>query len=231
MKPILIIENHPIESAGRITTYLAEQSIDYETIHPYDGDQFPDLDSYSAVVNMGCPTPVAEFQSYEWSRNLFEYLELIFDKQKSYLGICFGAQIMAANRGASVLPNDAKEIGVYQVALNSDGKADPIFSGFPDEFPVFHWHGDTFGIPKDGTLLARGEVCANQALRCGKAIGLQFHLEADPEKLPVWCDEYSYELPDVSKSADDVLSEYLAVSSQLNGLCDLLVGNFLKEVQ
>jgi GMP synthase (glutamine-hydrolysing) len=230
LKPLLIIQNHPIESAGRINTFLDEQSIPYETIHPYNGDQFPDLDSHSAIITMGCPTPVSEFQSQEWSRNLFDYLDLIFEKQKSYLGLCYGSQIMAANRGASVLPNDGKEIGVYQVTLNADGKADPLFAGFPETFPVFHWHGDTFGIPAHGKLLARGEICANQALRCGRAVGLQFHLEADLDKLPTWCKEYKYELPDVGKTAEQILSEYGAVAKRVNELCDLLMENFLQDV-
>ncbi|MEE9496142.1 MAG: amidotransferase, partial [Desulfobacterales bacterium] len=43
---------------------------------------------------------------------------------------------------------------------------------------VFHWHGDTFEIPKGAKLLASSEACRNQGFVIdSRVIGLQFHLE------------------------------------------------------
>ena len=43
---------------------------------------------------------------------------------------------------------------------------------------VFHWHGETYNLPKNAVLLATSEGCINQAFQLGNnVIGLQFHLE------------------------------------------------------
>ncbi|HSG99441.1 MAG TPA: type 1 glutamine amidotransferase [candidate division Zixibacteria bacterium] len=202
----------------------------YITVHTYKGESFPSPGGVSAIVTLGCPTSVSEFMSEDWSRRLYDYLDEVIACETPYLGICYGAQIMAANRGASVLPNRPKEIGVYTVTLNEDGKADPVFKGFPERFPVFHWHGDMFDVPLGGALLATGEACKNQAYRVGKAVGLQFHLEVDPGKVPIWCAEYAEELPEVGKSAEEVLAEYKKVEAETARLHDLLLGNFLGSV-
>ncbi len=226
-KPVLIIQNHPIETPGRIADFLESREIPFDVIHPYRGDAFPAPDTLSTVITLGCPESVAEFQQNQWSVRLFDYLDDIVDAEIPYLGICYGSQLMAANRGAAVLPNHQKEIGVYDVTLNDAGKADPIFAGFPETFPVFHWHGDTFDIPEGATKLASAEICANQVFRIGKCYGAQFHLEADSKKLPIWLEEYAAELPDVDKTAEQVLTEFKKVEAETSRLSDLLVGNFL----
>jgi GMP synthase-like glutamine amidotransferase len=72
------------------------------------------------------------------------------------------------------------------VSLTGDGLADPLFRGLPATLPVFQWHGDTFGIPEGGALLATGTDCRHQAFRCRRSYGLQFHLEADRPSLEEW---------------------------------------------
>lgn len=61
---------------------------------------------------------------------------------------------------------------------------DPHVFRFPDSLEVFHWHGETFDLPKGSIRLARSQACENQAFQFGKhVIGLQFHLEITPGSL------------------------------------------------
>jgi len=46
--------------------------------------------------------------------------------------------------------------------------------------PVFHWHHDTFALPRGAVDLAASDRYAHQAFRVGRAAyGLQFHVELD----------------------------------------------------
>lgn len=52
---------------------------------------------------------------------------------------------------------------------------------------VFQWHEDTFDVPDDGVLLAKGRTCRNQAFKVGhNAYGLQFHIEVTQEMVETW---------------------------------------------
>lgn len=59
-----------------------------------------------------------------------------------------------------------------------------MFDGLPDSFTPFHWHGDTFDLPRDATLLAKSEITETQAFAVGKRVlGLQFHVEATEQSV------------------------------------------------
>jgi len=101
---------------------------------------------------------------------------------KGVLGVCLGAQLIASSLGSRVYPNREKEIGWLPIQSALPPKETPRFFQFPNECLVFHWHGETFDLPPGATLLARSEVCENQAFQIDRrVIGLQFHLETTPQ--------------------------------------------------
>lgn len=95
------------------------------------------------------------------------------------IGICLGAQMIASVLKAKVKSNLKKEIGWFPV--NFDSKAcQNIGIPFKGELMCFHWHGETFDLPHDATLLASSAACKNQAFAIGNTVfGFQFHLEAN----------------------------------------------------
>ena len=100
---------------------------------------------------------------------------------KTVLGICLGAQIIAKALGARVYLGSAKEIGWFPVQRTG---SHPFFDGIPDSFTPFHWHGETFDLPCEAILLAKSEITKTQAFAVGqRVLGLQFHLEATEESV------------------------------------------------
>ena len=96
------------------------------------------------------------------------------------LGICLGAQLLAAALGARVAPGPAREIGWHPVALRPAARDDPLFAGLPPTFTAFHWHGDSFDLPAGAAWLASSPRTPYQAFRTGAAsYGILFHLEVD----------------------------------------------------
>ena len=227
MKPLLIIQNCEAESAGTIIDYLAERKHPHEIVRSFEGKPLPRLSDFAAIINLGTPQSAASYFEHDYLKAVFSMVAEAIRTDLPYLGICFGAQILARALGAQVMPNKVKEIGSYTVRLTNHGKRDPLFAGFDEEFPVFHWHGDTFRLPFESLLLVEGSDCRNQAFRKRKAVGLQFHLEVASDDIPHWCDIYKHELDEVGKTEKDVLKAHRERADQIQLLNYRLLDNFI----
>ena len=204
-KPVLVIQNCPDESPGTILEYLETRNIRFHTVETYQNHPLPNLDAIDAVINLGCPCSIRDYQHHDYLRRLYAFTAEIVRADKPYLGICFGGQMLAKILGAEVTVNPVKEIGTYRVDLTDHGRLDPIFKEFEPSFPVFQWHNDTFKIPFGAQKLAVGIDCENQAFRHGRRIGLQFHLEVDRSEVERWCEVYANELNEVGRTKEQVV--------------------------
>ena len=150
------------------------------------GERLPEPSSVDAALVMGGPMNVYEEDRYPFLRDETSFLRAAAEHNLPVLGVCLGAQMIAKAAGAAVTKNRVEEVGWGSVRLTPDGLADPLLRGLPAALPVFQWHGDTFGVPEGGALLATGDDCRNQAFRFRRSYGLQFHLEADRPLLAAW---------------------------------------------
>jgi GMP synthase-like glutamine amidotransferase len=142
--------------------------------------RLPQLIDYDALVIMGGPMGVYDEDRYPWLVAEKAHIREAIDAGKHVLGICLGAQLIAASLGAKVAPNPHKEIGWFPVTMTDAGAAHPLLTGFDSTLTVFHWHGDRFEIPDGAAHLLRSAACDNQAFVYDKhVLALQFHLEMD----------------------------------------------------
>jgi GMP synthase (glutamine-hydrolysing) len=104
------------------------------------------------------------------------------------LGICLGAQLMAAALGARVYKGQNLEIGWLPVTPTVEGEADPVFPLLLRPSPItLQWHGDTFDHPAGTVALGTSGVYATQGFRHGTwSYALQFHPEVPFADLPTW---------------------------------------------
>ena len=103
------------------------------------------------------------------------------------LGICLGAQLIAAALGGQTLRGSATEIGWGEVTPTEAGQEDPLIRHLRAGEQIFQWHTDTFSLPAGAVHLARSGSCEHQAFRVGDTVyGLQFHLEADQALIARW---------------------------------------------
>ncbi len=214
MKKILIIRQIEPEGPGTFGRYLRAHDIPHEVLDVYKDNGLMlskmDLGTVGGVVILGGPMNV-----YEESRHPFLAAEKYFirdlvSKNIPVLGICLGAQLIAASLGAKVRRASSAEIGWFDIRFEENAKSDPLLKDVAPETKVFQWHEDTFDLPAGATLLARNNDI-NQAFRYGDHVwGFQFHIEVDDQMIKEWCYEYT------KGKAQEVsfrrfLSEYLAI--------------------
>ena len=112
-----------------------------------------------------------------WIAAEIAFLRDAHQSDVAVLGVCFGAQALAAALGGCVAPAPCAEIGWYELAAPGRG---PVGAG-----PWFEWHFDAFTLPSGAHELARTAAGA-QAFRLGRSVGLQFHPEVTPAIVDGW---------------------------------------------
>jgi len=148
----------------------------------------PDL-----VVVLGGPIGVYEGAVYPFIAGEIAAIEARLDAEKPMLGICLGAQMMAAALGARVAPGPIKKIGFAPVTLTSAGETSVLAP--LGNAPVLHWHGDNCALPTGCEPLAATANCPVQAFaRRPSQLALQFHLETEPARFESWLVGHTVEL-------------------------------------
>lgn len=202
------LQHADFEDLGCIAPWLAARGAEVTLTRLYAGETLPPVASFDWLIVMGGPMNVDEDDAHPWLRAEKDFILDAVHAKKKMLGICLGAQLIAAALGAPVLRNAHVEIGWHPVTMNPAAKRSKLFAGFPDRFLPFHWHGDTFEIPPDATPLASSEACANQAYeRDGRIAAIQFHLEVTAANARIW---FEHEQPAPSRyvqAPQDILSD------------------------
>ncbi len=134
--------------------------------------------------------PMSANDNTPFLRHQLAALDVALRESIPILGICLGAQLLAKAAGAQVYRNQEPEIGFFNIQLTPAGVADPILGKLDRQECVFHWHSDTFSLPRGSELLAYSASKKNQAYRIENfAYGLQFHPEVTPAMIGQWVRE------------------------------------------
>ena len=176
------LQHVPFEGLGSIGPWLEAAGHKVTSTRLYEGVRLPEPDDFDLLIILGGPMSVNDVERFPWLRAEKLFIRRVVELKKRVLGICLGAQLIAASLGKAVYPNRYREIGWFPVhSIAGEG---PTLFHFPSRLEVLHWHGETFDLPEGAQLLASSEACRNQAFQLSdRVIGLQFHLESTPEWL------------------------------------------------
>jgi GMP synthase (glutamine-hydrolysing) len=182
------------ERAGLVADSLATRGHALRTVEvgvePLDAAAILEAD---LLVVLGGPIGVYETDDYPFLVPEIDAIRARLDAQRPTLGICLGAQLIAAALGARVAPGPAKEIGYAPITLTEAG-AHSVLAPLAG-VDVLHWHGDNLELPAGAERLASTVVCPNQAFAIGAhTLGLQFHIETPPSALEAWLIGHAAEL-------------------------------------
>ncbi|MGF1634334.1 MAG: type 1 glutamine amidotransferase [Phycisphaerae bacterium] len=213
MPHALVLRNSPAMGPGRIVPVFQDFGIPLQVRNLYAGDDVPtDLDEVRVLILLGGTkmSVVGEpGEAKPFINQLLAATRVMAEADRPVLGIGFGAQVLAAACGAKVTdnqrpgktPDDAPtltgpEVGFAGIKLPFPGGTEPIVQGLMDNAPFFHWHAQSFDLPKlppppghdptkpgpppptGNALMASTAHTRNQAFRFkNRLFGFQFHFE------------------------------------------------------
>ena len=200
----------PFEGPGVMADWIRKKGHRMNYTRFYKGDELPDAASVDMLIIMGGPMDVFDYHVHPWMGDEIDWVKEFIQSGKPVLGICLGAQIIAAALGEEVYPGPHREIGWHNLQFFPALGDFKIFNDLPAPRKVFHWHGDTFNIPDGATRIAASRAFPNQGfIYKNKVMALQFHLEVTPESVKELVENCRDELEEGPhmQSEKEILSE------------------------
>lgn len=174
---ILVVRNSETAPEGAFGDWLRAQGHELEIIAGCDVTD-AQMQAAPLVVMLGSPRGVYEGAAHPWIDAQRAMVAKRLEAQRPTIGICFGAQMMAAAAGGSVARHAE---GVFHRGwIGNAEAAEPSLEGV---WP--RWHGDVITPPPQATVLAR-DAGTVQCFALPNAIAVQFHPEATPAIMDHW---------------------------------------------
>lgn len=188
---VLVVENERDAGPGMFQQWLTAAQVRIELCRPYAGEALPASVGHGGLMVLGGEMGACDDHKAPWLAQVRTLLAETTAEGRPVLGICLGAQLLAAACGGRVGPSaSGGEIGLGEIELNDESRHDPLFAGIASPAEAVQWHDDEITeLPSGAVLLASSSRCAVQAYRIGsRAWGVQFHPEADSAVLRAWAD-------------------------------------------
>jgi GMP synthase (glutamine-hydrolysing) len=214
VKPVVVLRH---EGRDRLAVGAAEieaAGLRIEYIDTPSTLVLPQPAEVGGIVVLGGSMGVSDVGDSPFLNRELEFIRQAWSQSVPTLGICLGAQLLAAALGGTVRRASQSSLGFLPVIKTPQGEEDPIFSNWCRSDRVLRWHRDTFTLPGGSELLMRADDIHNQAFRAGPcAWGVQFHIEPDRALLEDWissASELGTERPERLGSLLDGADEHLA---------------------
>lgn len=175
---VAVIRHHEEDSAGFIGAAFEARGAELTTyLFPKDGP-LPGLAGLAHIVVLGSTCAVYDDgETRAWIDEELAWLRRAGAAGVPVLGICFGAQLIAAAAGGSVEPTGQQEIGWAMI--------DSLDPWLIPAGPWLQFHGDRSLPPPPARILARNALGV-QAFSLGAHLGVQFHPEVDGDQMRLW---------------------------------------------
>ncbi len=222
------MQNIECETLGTLEKLLRSDGLDIETVLA-PSEYVPDSAKQCAgIVVLGGPMSV--YDKHPYLQKEQRLIKLAMKDSVPVLGVCLGSQLIAQAAGGRVYRGKKKEIGWHNVSITPAGRGD-IFAGIDrsKDPRVFQWHGDTYDLPGNATVLAKSDLYP-QAFRIGTAVGIQFHLEVNRIMIERWMEEYAAEMNSENIREEDILPKAGDIED-LSSKCLQVYRNFSRALQ
>jgi GMP synthase (glutamine-hydrolysing) len=210
-RPVLVLRHEDPDHLGLGAEVLTAAGLRLEPLDLWLGGPLPAPGDVAAIVVLGGTMGVGDAARFPFLTPEQELIRESVEHGVPVLGLCLGAQLLAAALGGEVGRAPTRSIGFLPVAQTSRAASDPLFHNWCAEDRLFRWHEDTFTLPAGAELLMSAGDVPNQAFRVGdSAWGVQFHMELDRPLLEAW----------IASSPESALAEWGASPQDLRDGAD-----------
>jgi GMP synthase-like glutamine amidotransferase len=224
---VVVIRHHEEDSAGFIGDAFEALGAQVSThLFPQDGP-LPALAGQTGegglahIVMLGSTSSVYDAgEARTWIDEDLAWLRRADAAGVPVLGICFGAQLLAAAFGGAVEPASSEEIGWVTI--------DSVDPGLIPPGPWLEYHHDRCVPPPQATVLARNALGV-QAFRVGGHLAVQFHPEVDGEQFKLWLEAGGRrEIEEAGHDPDRILAQTIAEEPAAKARAAQLVASALR---
>jgi len=167
-RAIVLSHRGVADELGHIGEWLSDSGMSIDRVYREDDSRIPDGD---LLVVLGSPNSVASGHCLPPAQAEIEAVRAWVAADRPYVGVCFGAQVLARAFGGSVSRMDR----TYRDYIDFE-TAQGAPSVLEGRWAV--WHEDAITAPSEAEVLARLPH-ADTVFRIGRAWGLQPHVEFD----------------------------------------------------
>ena len=182
---ILCIVHDDGPKDDRASGFLAERGHEIAWACPAEGEALPPVtDGFDAAIVYGGVQSAND--RHDYIRRELDWVGAWVARDKPYLGLCLGGQLLAHSLGGKVGPHPEglHERGFVEIAPTEAGRA--VLKG---PLHVYGAHNEGFDLPDEAELLFTGGTYPHQGFRFGRsAYGFQFHPECTPTMMVRWLD-------------------------------------------
>ncbi len=177
---IAVIQSDPGCPPGLVGEVLDGAGVEWSLVAVHDREPHPEAPD--AAIVLGGRQGAYDGLLHSHLEGTRRWLTDLVAGDVPVLGICLGAQLLAAAVGGDAFLAPRPEAGLLTLDFVADDPLAPLLTG-----PWIFCHQDTFTLPPWATLVATTGYPA--AFRSGSALGLQFHPEAIASMVKLWIDE------------------------------------------
>lgn len=186
---LMVLRHVPFEDLGTLEAPLRARGFVPEYVDvPTASFPLGQAEDADLLIVLGGPIGVYESDEYPFVLGELDLLRKRLGAHRPTLGICLGAQLMAAALGAKVYGGgNGAEIGWFELKPGRDEAPAWFAPLLKPGLKLLHWHGDTFDLPEGARHIAASERYPHQAYTVGDyALALQCHPEVSQLALERW---------------------------------------------